>query len=144
MKPKVFRAILAAILALIIYTLIYLLVFLVLGFAILYLSEIPILGTIIEYFFYLRRDTPDLMLSVLAPSLGCFIAMAIQEKIAKHKRTIGLSYILFGVFLVLLHTYALLLNLSYNAGILKNIIQIIAGAAVLVRGRNLLRDPDPN
>ena len=133
-RPRIFKAIFTSILAFIIFAIVYLIGYLIIGGAIYLLSNIPLIGRLVGLLFFFRGDTPDMMLSLLCPGVAYLVTMATQEKINKDAPTRGLSCILLGIFVMLLHIASLIINLIYGNGILKNIAQTIAGFVIFSNG----------
>lgn len=139
-KPKVFKAIAIAVLGILLFYFSYIIAYLIIGGAIQFLSAIPLIGTLLGWFFSLRGDTPDMMLSLVIPAISYFVVMLVQEKINKHDLTRGLSCKILGICLIVLNALSLVLNLLYGEGILKNIIQIITGVVFYSSGKNILEE----
>ena len=139
-KPKVFKAIITSLLAYAIFSAVYFIVYLIFGLAIDFLLEIPVIGWLIDLLFFFRGDTPDMMLSLLSPGIAYLVTMAAQLKINKETPTRGLSCILLGIFIMLLHIVSLIINLIYGDGIFKNIIQAIAGFFIFSSGLGELKE----
>lgn len=133
-KPKVFKAFITSLLAFIVFSVIYMVAYLIIGGAIYLLSKIPLIGRLVDLLFFFRGDTPDMMLSLLCPGIAYLVTMAAQEKINKETPTRGLSCILLGIFIMILHIVSLIINLAYGDGILKNVIQLIAGFIIFSNG----------
>lgn len=139
-KPKVFKAIITSIVAFAVFSAVCFLVYFICGLAINLLLEIPVIGWLIELLFFFRGDSPDMVLSILSPGVAFFVTMTIQEKINKEAPTRGLSCVLLGIFIVLLHIVSLIINLIYGDGIFKNIIPIIAGCIIFSGGMGELKE----
>lgn len=139
-KPKVFKAIMTALLGLIIFGLVYLLAYLILGGIIYLLLKVPVIDNLLGWLFHIRGDTPDMMLSVFAPTLAYFITMSAQEAINKDSSTKGLSCIILGITIIVIHGISIVSNLILGEGILKNIIQVVAGFVFFSSGKGDLRE----
>ena len=139
-KPKVFKAITTSLMAFAIFSVVYFLVYFLCGLAVNLLLEIPVIGKLVSLLFFFRGDTPDMALSLLSPGIAYFVIMAVQQKINKDSPTRGLSCILLGIFIVLLHIISLIINLIYGAGILKNVIQIVAGFVIFSNGMGDIKE----
>ena len=139
-RPKVFKAILTSVLAFIIFSVVYFLVYFICGLVVNLLLEIPVIGRLIDLLFFFRGDTPDMALSILSPGIAFFVTMAAQEKLHKDAPTKGLSCVLLGIIIVLLHIVSLFVNLIYGNGIFKNIVQIIAGFIIFSNGMGELKE----
>ena len=123
---KFMKAFFASILAFIIFTAVYFFVFLILGFVAYFLLKLPVIGTIIDYLFFFRGDSPDIVLCLITASISYFVVMATQEKLLKDTFTRGVSFIAFGGILILLHVASLILNLVYGNSILQNVVFTIS------------------
>ena len=132
--PKVFKAILTSVLGSCIFFLSYLLSYLIVGGILYLLSEIPIIGNLVDLLFYFRGDSPDLMLSLLCPAVAYGATIITQEFINNDAPTRGLSCLLIGVGIVLLQVICLVLNLYYGEGVWTNIVLIITGAITSIYG----------
>lgn len=139
-KPKIFKAILTSVLGFFAFTLSYLLAYLIFGGIIYVLLKIPLIGRLIDLIFFFRGDSPDLMLSLLCPGVAYFVTMSLQEKINKEAPTRGVSSVLLGIFIMLLNIASLIINLIYGDGILKNVIQIIAGLVIFFGGMGEIKE----
>ena len=139
-KPRVLRAIMTALLGLIIFAAVYFLSYLIIGGIINLLLKIPVIDKLLGWMFHLRGDTPDMMLSVLAPTIAYFVTMGVQESINKASSTRGLSCMLIGIIIMVIHILSIVINLIYGDGILKNIIQSIAGFIFFSSGKGELRE----
>ena len=139
-KPKVFKAIMTALLGLLIFGLVYLLSYLIAGGIIYILSKIPIINRLVGFLFHVRGDTPDMMLSLLAPILAYLGTMAVQESINKDKPTRGVSCVILGACITILHIVFIVINLICGDGILNNIGQALAGLAFFTSGRGSLQE----
>ena len=139
-KPKVFKAIITSLVAFTFFSVVYFLVYFLCGLLINLLLKIPLIGWLIDLLFFFRGDSPDMVLSILSTGVAFFVTMTIQEKINKEAPTRGLSCVLLGIFIVLLHIVSLIINLIYGDGILKNVIQIIAGCIIFSGGMGELKE----
>ena len=66
--PKVLPAIAIALSALVAYVIVYLLSYLIIGRALLLLSRIPLVSTLLRYLFLVRGDSPSVLTALLFPS----------------------------------------------------------------------------
>lgn len=137
-KPSIFKAVATALLGLIIFGLVYLLSYIIFGLIIYVMTLIPLLESLVDLLFYVRGDTPDLMLSILSPTLAYYCTKAALESINKNKSTFGLSCMIQGISLIVLHIVSIVLNSLSGAGILKNIVQVIVGFVFFFSGREVL------
>lgn len=139
-KPKILRAIITSLLTFFVFGAVYMLVYLIIGGILEILSMIPLISGLIDLLFYFRRDNPDMMLSILSPTISFFISMATQVALNKDNPTRGLSLILLGIYIMLLHIVSIPINIIYGEGILKNIVQVIVGFIFFNSGRSEIRD----
>jgi hypothetical protein len=139
-KPHIFKAFITALLAAIIFIISYIVSYLVVGGIIYLLSKIPLIGKLVNLLFYFRGDTPDMLLAILCPGVAYYVTMAAQKAMNKESRTRGLSCVLHGVCIVLLQIVFIVINLIYGDGILKNVIQAIAGFVIFSNGMGELKE----
>lgn len=137
-KPSIFKAIMSALLGLIIFGLVYIMSYIIVSLIIYVLSLIPLIGGFVDWLFYVRGDSPDLMLSILSPTVAYFVTMFSLESINKSCPTFGLSCVILGICLLVLHIASIVLNLLAGEDILKNIVQAIAGVLIFIAGREAL------
>lgn len=136
-KPKVLKSIFLAIISFVVFYLSYLLVYLLISAAITLLSKLPIIGFLIDWIFYIRGDTPDMMLSLLCPMVSFYTAYgSIVAMSQKQEATTNLSAKILGVLLVSINIISVIINLIYGEGILKNICVIIAGILIFSSGKD--------
>ena len=126
-KPRVFKSIVTALLGLVIFGLVYSLTYAIVGVVISLLSLVPLIGNLVDWLFYVRGDSPDMLLSILSPTIAFLCTMAALEAINKSKPTNRLACMILGIIMMVLHIWSLLINLLSGAGILNNIAQVIAG-----------------
>lgn len=136
---NIFKAIWTALLSLVAFGIAYILLYLIVGGILVILLNVPIINALVKYVFYIRGDSPDLMLSLMCPGIAYTLTMALQESINKNVPTRGLSCIICGVILLLLHIFSFAINLISGAGIIKNIVQAIVGFIILSKGVSDIR-----
>lgn len=136
-KPRVFISILSSLFFLIIYFLVYTLFYLLLGSAILLLLKVPIIKNILSWYFY-REVGPQAFLPLICVFFCVTAILFLAEKMLKDSPTLGLSCILTGVFLCILHAVSLVINLVFGDPFWANIIQIIAGGILVKEGKDAL------
>ena len=139
-KPKVFKAIMTALLGLLIFGVVYFLSYLIVGGIIALLLKIPVIDTLLGWLFRLRGDTPDMMLSMLSPTIAYFVTISAQTVINKDGPTRGMSCVILGIVIMVIHTLSIVINLIHGEGILKNIIQAIAGFIIYNSGKGDLKE----
>ena len=139
-KPKVITAILDTILAFIVYNLVLTVVALIFSFIIMILQSVPFLEKLLNWFFSVRGDSPDLMLTILAPTVSYYLTGSMTEKICKHSKTRQLIFKLLGICLITIQILSLFANIFLSGGgyIPMNIAHIIAGFVFFSKGK------DPN
>lgn len=133
-KPRILKAIFTAILAFIVFGLVYLLTFLILGGIIYVLSIIPIIGGLVDLLFSIRGDSPDMLLATLSPTVAYITSKITIDKIGKTVSTTGLTCILVGIFILLVHIPSLIINIAYGEWFFPNITQALAGIVFMVKG----------
>ena len=139
-QPQIVKSILLSLLGIIIYYLSYLLIYLIIGGAIEILSKIPLIGWLIGFLFYIRGDSPDMMLSLICPAASCLLSGICIEKLSKDRTgTFLLASLLLGIFLIIINAIAVILNLCYGEamGILKNICIILSGLYLAGLGKDV-------
>lgn len=138
-KPKVFKAILTGLLGIAFFATVYILTSLIVGGVIYILMKIPLIDNLVGWFFYIRGDSPDLMLAILAPTIAYTLTKWLLVTINKDSPTQGLSCIVAGVIITIIHILSLILNLIYGESILFNISQAIAGLVLFLFGISVYR-----
>lgn len=116
--------------------LIYGLVVLIIALIFLAISYIPILSGLVDWLFRIREDTPDMFAMFIAASLSyvCFIGTA--ERIVKNKVTRKFTLMLTGIYLIVFDFLFLIINLSNHDSALPNFFLVVAGIAILIKGKN--------
>lgn len=141
-KPRVFKAVVTAILCLAIFGAVYLLAYLILGGIFNILAKIPVIRWLLNLLFFIRGDTPGIVLLLVAPILAYYATMVLQQSVNKEKPTMGLSCILLGIFLTTIHALSLIVNLINGESVFPNITQAIAGLVIFFSGRGVLKEPE--
>lgn len=98
------------------------------------LSYIPIISTLIDWLFYIRKDTPDMLAMMVSAILAYLGTTATAKHIVKGTRKHAL--ILTGIYLVVLNIIFLIVNLINGAAILPNIIIGIAGIVMFYKNKD--------
>ena len=91
------------------------------------LSEIPLLGWLIDRLLKFRGESPDMFCCVVAVVIGFFLSLQVMVKVSKSNSTLSLSAKIVGISMIVIHLLSLVLNLTYGEPIFPNIIQAIAG-----------------
>lgn len=139
-KPKVFKSILTAILGALVFGGVFFLTALIVGGIIYLLTQIPVIGGLIEWLFYMRGDSPDLLIALLAPQLAYAAAKSVLSKINKDAPTLGLSCEIAGISIAAVHILSLVANLLAGDSVLFNIAQGIAGVVLFFFGKNTISE----
>lgn len=105
-----------------------------------FLYMLPVLDKLIDLLFSVRGDSPGMLVVTLSAIAAYFISGALIEKIEKHKSTLGLSYFIAGILILLLQSVNLLLCILSKGFIYPNIVHIIAGIVILNMGRRISSD----
>lgn len=138
MKPNVFKSILFSILSF----LVFFLSFLISSFAILFvfgiLSRIPIVNTLLGWFFKSRGDTPSLLTLFLSAVISYVATTSLVEKISKETATGGLSLVLSGSYILIIQSISLIINIVSGGPFIINIVLIVSSISLIVRGKNNL------
>ena len=116
------------------YYIIYGLSVLAIALVFLVLSYIPIINTLVDWFFRIREDTPDMLAMCFAAMLAYLGTTATAEHIIKGTRKKALM--LTGIYLVILNIIFLIVNFVNRAAILPNIIIGIAGVVMYYKNKN--------
>ena len=116
--------------------LIYGLAVLIIALIFIAVSYIPILSGLVDWLFRIREDTPDMVAMFIAASLSyvCFIGTA--ERIVKNKITRKFTLMLTGIYLIVFDFLFLIINLSNYDSALPNFFLVVAGIAILIKGKN--------
>lgn len=138
--PNILKSIFISILTLLVFALVYFITFLLLGGIIYLLTKIPLIGTLISWLFSLRGDSPDMVLAILAPAIAYYTSIAVAAKMGKDNPTINLSYILLGIYILVIHVPSLIINLVNGEWFFPNITQSIAGIVLLFNGATSFRE----
>lgn len=135
-KPHIVKAILSAILALIAFGAVYFLAFLILGGIIYLLSQVPVVNLLVDLIFYLRGDSPTMMLTILSTITAYIATKTFLAKFSRTRSTERLAGILSGSLIVIIHVISFLLNLVYGESVFPNIIQAIAGILMVCSAKD--------
>lgn len=135
-KANVGKAILSAALSLVAFGAVYFLVFLVLGGIIYLLSKVPVINLLVDFIFYLRGDSPTMMLTILSTITAYIVIGTLLAKLTKTRSTERLACILSGCFMVIIHAVSFFLNLTYGESVIPNIVQAIAGILLIYSAKN--------
>lgn len=126
-KRSVGRAIISAIAGGIVFGVIFFVIRVLVALLINLLSEVPLLGWMIDRFLKLRGESPDMFCCVLAAVVGLFLSLQVMVKISKSNSTLSLSAKIVGISMIVIHLLSLVLNLTCGEPVFPNIIQAIAG-----------------
>ena len=126
-KRSVGRAIISAIAGGLIFGVAFFVIRVLAALLINLLSEVPLLGWLIDRFLKLRGESPDMFCCVVAAVVGFFLSLQVMVKVSKSNSTLSLSAKLVGICMIVIHLLSLVLNLTYGEPIFPNIIQTIAG-----------------
>ena len=132
-KPYIFRSIAISLLMLIVHTIAYAIAFLILGFIMLFLSELPIIGKVFDLFFSLRGDSPTMLAMIISAQLAYYLAKFIQTKVNKHLPTRSLSYKISSVVLLVIHVLSLITNIFSGESFLANILFIVTAGVFFAK-----------
>ena len=132
----VFKAFPLSVLGLVEIYLIYGLTFLAIGLVFWLLLRIPALSTLVNWLFRIRKDTPDVFATFMSTMLSCYLFIATANRIIKSEYTKRFTMMYTGICLTVLNIALLILNLTYNSGILINILFLIAGLVIFYEGKS--------
>lgn len=135
MKPNVFKSILLSVVAFIV----FFLSFLIASFAILFvfgiLLRIPIVNTLLGWFFKSRGDTPSSLTLCLSAVFSYLATTSLVEKITKEPATGGLSLILSGSYILIFQSISLIANIVTGGSFLINIVIVVSSIVMIFRGK---------
>lgn len=108
----------------------------VLGIALVFLllSYIPIINTLVDLLFRIREDSPDMAAMFVSAILAYLGTTATAEHITEGTR--GHALTLTGIYLVVLNTIFLIVNLVNSTAILPNIIIGISGIVMFYKNKD--------
>ena len=104
------------------------------------ISYIPILSTLVEWLFRIRKDTPDMVAVFVATMVAYFAFKATAELVIKKVDTRKLTLMLTGVYLFVFNILFVIINLVYNDPILGNILLAIAGILIFYKGKTTQKE----
>ena len=130
------KAIPLSVLGLIEFYLIYGLIFLAIGLVFFVLSYIPVLSTLVDWLFHIRKDSPDMVAVFVSTMLSGYLFTATTNHIVKNKYTQKLTITLTGMSLIVINIICLIINLATNSEIFINILLLIAGLVIFYEGKN--------
>jgi hypothetical protein len=113
--------------------LIYALVFLAVSLLFLGLSYIPIISTLLNWFFEFRGDTPDIFAMLFAATIAYLGTTATLNHIIKG--TLKPTLILLGIYLFVLNIIFLIVNIINDGALLANILTAIAGILMFYKAK---------
>ena len=136
--PKVLPAIAIALSALVAYVIVYLLSYLIIGRALLLLSRIPLVSTLLRYLFLVRGDSPRVLTIVASCLLSFEAATFVADRFANHENTSALALLIVGSLLVLTQVAFMIANIANGTAIVANIVNIITGLIIAANAKAVL------
>ena len=133
-KLSIVRGILCFIPAVITFAVSYLLVFILLVLLFELLFNIPVIGSLLGFFFHKRGDSPEILASIIGAGSAVLSTCSIVIKMSKSTRTAGLSCLLTGVVVFVIHAISFVLNIVHGEPVFPNIFQAIAGLFLITTG----------
>lgn len=100
------------------------------------LLYIPILSSIVEWWFRIGENTPDMVAMFVAVMVAYICTNITATHIIKKTETRKLTLTLSGIYLIVFNAIFIIINLKYNDAILANVLLGIAGIAILYKGKN--------
>lgn len=98
------------------------------------LSYIPIINTLVDWFFHIRGDSSDILATLIAATLAYVGTSATAEHIINKTRKPTLMLV--GIYIAVLNVIFLIVNLINSVAVLPNIIIGIAGIALFYKSKN--------
>lgn len=137
---SIFTSIPLSILGLLEVYLIYLIICLVIALVFWIISCIPILSTLTEWLFRIRKDAPDMFAMLLGTTIAYFGYKTTIEHITKSMKTRRLTFLLTGAYLIVINVISLIGNLMFNNAILANILLGVAGIVIFYKGKTTKKE----
>lgn len=126
-KKPVLKSVLCVIPSIIVFMAVRLILSSLLAIITALLISLPIIGKLIEILFYLRGDSPIIIIAIVSTAVSYYATKCIQEKMMNHSSAITLTRKIHGTIIVISHVIFLFINLIASTNILVNIVCIIAG-----------------
>ena len=99
------------------------------------ISYIPVLSTLVEWLFRIRKDTPDMVAMFVATMVAYFVFKMTAEHIIKKVETQKFTLILTGIYLTVFNILFVVINLKYNDPVFGNALLAIAGIVIFFKGK---------
>lgn len=126
-KPVIWKSILCIIPCLAIFFITRLLTALLLSFAVVIISYIPILSTLLQALLHLRKESPLILATTLSVIIAYLLTTFVQRKMMKDIPTLKLSRRILGIIIALVHILSFISNLIHGGNIYANILCFISG-----------------
>lgn len=135
-----FKGILFSIVDIFVFLVVYFLLFFILGIFFDFLTKIPLLKTLLGWLFKARGDSPSMLVCILSAISGFMSVIYCNSKLIKSPKVAGVSFIIFGAALLIIHIIFLIINVASGGWLFPNIIQGIAGAVGIFTGASILKE----
>ena len=99
------------------------------------LINTPIINTLIDLWFHVRGDSPDMLMQLISPAIAYYTVGAISDKLVKNEEARRLSLLCTGVCLIVLNIISLVINLLSNASLFANIVVTITGVIFVIKNK---------
>lgn len=135
-KPSVGKAILFSIIGLVAFYIAYFVLTLLLALLFGFLSKIPIIKDILAFLFRIRRDSPDVLIVLVAAYVSCSAVSWMLGRFCDTLETLALSHSIFGIMLLILNILFLVINIREGNTFFPNVIVGIAGLLMSFSGKS--------
>lgn len=131
---RVFKAIMTALLGIIVFAVSYLLTQIVIGGILNLLFDIPVINLLVAHLFESGDGDPTEFVALIGAVISYALVIWVNELIYKEDNTKGLSCIIAGSIILLIHIISFVINLVSGYGILANIAQALAAIVIISYG----------
>lgn len=138
-KPNIVNAILLSFFAFFIFFIVHILCSIIVAFIILMISKIPLIGTLVEWLFRARGDTPGMFTILLSAFISYAVTTEVLERLNSNVKTEALSLILTGSYVLLIQAISFLINLVNGDPFFINIVLIISSISLIFRGKERMK-----
>lgn len=101
------------------------------------ISYIPILNKLMDILFYIREDSPDMVVVLVSAVLSYVLLIATVERIIKKHLTRKYAIKFTGIYLVSLNVIFLIINVASQNNIMSNIGLAFVGIAALIKSNSI-------
>lgn len=137
-KTRPFVAVASAFLGILTYFVVYIVLSLVLGIIFTFLLNIPILSTLINFLFRIRRDSPDWVILFVSLMTAYYLVKTLMFKINRSKKDRAVSCSITGSAVLIFGLFGFIMNIVFGADLfihyIINIGYVISGAVLIYTG----------